>query len=95
LLVNTKLLGSIELEDNHQKNPSRPEEVTCRNTAKPFQHVVQHIHQCILSMVANVALCKTFFSNMAIVMGPTPPGTGVMAEATCLTPSKSTSPTIR
>src|SRR2546427_3739395 len=31
-------------------------------------------------------------SSMVIVMGPTPPGTGVMKPATSLTPSKSTSP---
>ena len=32
---------------------------------------------------------------MAIVIGPTPPGTGVMSDATWRTPSKSTSPTSR
>src|ERR1019366_318075 len=31
-------------------------------------------------------------SSMAIVIGPTPPGTGVIAEATSQTPAKSTSP---
>ena len=34
-------------------------------------------------------------SSMAMVIGPTPPGTGVIAAATSLTPSKSTSPTTR
>mmetsp|Transcript_4608 Transcript_4608/g.29207 ORF Transcript_4608/g.29207 Transcript_4608/m.29207 type:complete len:268 (-) Transcript_4608:236-1039(-) len=38
-------------------------------------------------------LSKVFFNNMAMVMGPTPPGTGVSTPATSLTPSKSTSPT--
>ncbi len=33
-----------------------------------------------------------FFMSMAVVTGPTPPGTGVMAEATSLTEWKSTSP---
>src|SRR5512139_2872399 len=33
-----------------------------------------------------------FFISMVMVMGPTPPGTGVMQEATSLTVSKSTSP---
>ena len=33
--------------------------------------------------------------SMAMVMGPTPPGTGVMAEHLSLTASKSTSPTMR
>ena len=34
--------------------------------------------------------CST--SSIAIVIGPTPPGTGVIAPATCATPAKSTSP---
>ena len=33
------------------------------------------------------------FSKQAIVIGPTPPGTGVIALATLETPLKSTSPT--
>ncbi len=33
--------------------------------------------------------------SMAMVMGPTPPGTGVMYAARSLAPSKSTSPTSR
>ena len=37
--------------------------------------------------------CRVFLRSMATVMGPTPPGTGVMAEATGATESKSTSPT--
>uniref|UniRef100_A0A1B0GPZ9 Tetrahydrofolate dehydrogenase/cyclohydrolase NAD(P)-binding domain-containing protein n=1 Tax=Phlebotomus papatasi TaxID=29031 RepID=A0A1B0GPZ9_PHLPP len=36
-----------------------------------------------------------FFMSMATVMGPTPPGTGVMCPATFRTSSKSTSPTRR
>jgi hypothetical protein len=39
------------------------------------------------------AASTVFSTNMAIVMGPTPPGTGVMAEAFSLIESKSTSPT--
>ena len=34
-----------------------------------------------------------FESSIAIVIGPTPRGTGVIADATSLTASKSTSPT--
>ena len=34
-----------------------------------------------------------FRSSTAIVIGPTPPGTGVTAPATCIAPAKSTSPT--
>ena len=36
---------------------------------------------------------SVFCSRQAIVMGPTPPGTGVSAPATDFTFSKSTSPT--
>ena len=35
-----------------------------------------------------------FFNKQAIVIGPTPPGTGVKALATFDTSSKATSPTI-
>ena len=41
------------------------------------------------------ARLTVFFISIAIVIGPTPPGTGVMADATVLTASKSTSPTMR
>ena len=34
------------------------------------------------------AACKVFLSSMAMVIGPTPPGTGVMCEATRETLSK-------
>lgn len=39
------------------------------------------------------ALSTVFFINIATVIGPTPPGTGVMYEATLLASSKATSPT--
>ena len=39
------------------------------------------------------AALSVFTSSIAIVIGPTPPGTGVIAPATSLTASKSTSPT--
>ena len=39
--------------------------------------------------------CNVFRSNMAIVIRPTPPGTGVMAPATSDTGPYATSPTIR
>lgn len=41
------------------------------------------------------ALFTVFFSSMAIVMGPTPPGTGVMAAAFSLHSSNAQSPTSR
>src|ERR1051325_10097122 len=40
------------------------------------------------------AAVTVFFISMAIVIGPTPPGTGVIAPATSLTRAKSTSPTV-
>lgn len=42
-----------------------------------------------------LAWSTVFHSSIATVIGPTPPGTGVIHEATSLTPSKSTSPTSR
>src|SRR6218665_1629135 len=36
--------------------------------------------------------CMVLTSSMVMVIGPTPPGTGVIQPATCLTRSKSTSP---
>ena len=42
-----------------------------------------------------LALSRVLRSSIAMVIGPTPPGTGVMADATSLTSSKATSPTSR
>ena len=42
-----------------------------------------------------LAALRVFLSSMAMVMGPTPPGTGVIADAFWDTESKSTSPTRR
>ena len=46
--------------------------------------------ECRCDLAAWSVLCKT----AAIVIGPNPPGTGVIAAAFCDTPSKSTSPTV-
>lgn len=48
-------------------------------------------HSCTLLLAA----INVFLTSMITVMGPTPPGTGVMYEATSFTASKSTSPTKR
>ncbi len=40
-----------------------------------------------------LAACSVLRSRKAIVIGPTPPGTGVIAEAICAAATKSTSPT--
>src|SRR5207248_1504216 len=40
------------------------------------------------------AAATVFFISMAIVIGPTPPGTGVIHRATSATRAKSTSPTV-
>jgi len=42
-----------------------------------------------------LARLTVFFINIAIVIGPTPPGTGVIADATFWQDSKSQSPTMR
>ncbi len=49
---------------------------------------------CSLQQMA-LAHVSVLASSMATVMGPTPPGTGVMSDATALALSKSTSPTMR
>src|SRR5688572_10682146 len=46
------------------------------------------LHACTRS-----AARRVFDKSMAMVIGPTPPGTGVIFDATLRTPSKSTSPT--
>jgi hypothetical protein len=47
--------------------------------------------RCALYRAASTTLC----TNAAMVIGPTPPGTGVRAPATLLASSKATSPTRR
>src|SRR5262245_30381234 len=47
-------------------------------------------HRCSDSFSAAVTV---FSRSIAVVIGPTPPGTGVIIPATSLTSSKSTSPT--
>lgn len=42
-----------------------------------------------------LARLTVFFISIAIVIGPTPPGTGVIADATFWQDSKSQSPTMR
>jgi len=54
--------------------------------------LINHTHQ---SPITNSALRTVFFNNIATVIGPTPPGTGVMNDARFATASKSTSPTVR
>lgn len=49
-----------------------------------------YLRSCILLAELNV-----LDRSMAIVIGPTPPGTGVIAEATLEASSKQTSPTSR
>src|SRR5262249_53075344 len=46
-----------------------------------------------LHLVRARAACRVFASSIAIVIGPPPPGTGVIAAATSATASRSTSPT--
>ena len=58
------------------------------------QTAVEYEYAEISTQLSCTSAARTVFSsNIAMVNGPTPPGTGVMAEATWLTASKSTSPT--
>lgn len=50
------------------------------------------LHTKDLSVIF-LACSKVFCNSMATVIGPTPPGTGVIQDATSLTSLKSTSPT--
>ena len=43
--------------------------------------------------ISRLALSTVFCSSMVMVIGPTPPGTGVMKLARCLASWKATSPT--
>ena len=75
---------------------------TGSSNAKQVQHAVSgssHVilgrchpgHHCFWK--TRVAPSTVFFNNMAMVIGPTPPGTGVIFEALFLTSSNLTSPT--
>lgn len=51
-------------------------------------------HAALLSLAAALwADWTVFFMSIATVIGPTPPGTGVMYDATFFASSKATSPT--
>src|SRR2546423_7434693 len=52
----------------------------------------EEIERQLLHRAAISAAHTVFSINIAIVIGPTPPGTGVIFDATSRTPSKSTSP---
>src|SRR4029077_12868012 len=52
-----------------------------------------HRHRAHATACSNA--CSVFLSSIAIVIRPTPPGTGVMADATSATGANATSPTIR
>ena len=52
-------------------------------------------HEAAQPAIERRAARAVFDSNIAIVIRPTPPGTGEMREATALTSSNFTSPTMR
>jgi len=56
------------------------------STAERFTSVIEGLLQH-LSLENVILQIAAVFISMAIVMGPTPPGTGVMAEATSRTAS--------
>ena len=55
----------------------------------------QHVKARTCFVRSSLALSTVLLSNMATVMGPTPPGTGVMYDARSLATLNSTSPTKR
>ena len=57
-------------------------------------HAMPKLHLFWLKPFISLAACSVLCTTAATVMGPTPPGTGVKAEATWETSSKATSPTI-
>src|SRR5258706_1138201 len=59
-----------------------------------FDQKGRHVYLTLSPKAISAAL-SVFSSSMAIVIGPTPPGTGVIAPATSFADSKSTSPTVR
>src|SRR5438552_1920880 len=77
----------IEHHDHHYQSAQQIDGVDAllyRNMLRECRHA--------LSISAERTV---FISSIAIVIGPTPPGTGVISDATWFTPSKSTSPTRR
>src|SRR3989344_3334234 len=66
--------------------------------ARIYHSTFSRIRHCIHRHMTIYAICLSFAftqfrMRLATVMGPTPPGTGVIAEAFFTTSSKSTSPT--
>src|SRR5579884_809737 len=59
------------------------------------QNALDHLVDGIAPARWRLAASKVLRNSMAIVIGPTPPGTGVIALALCFTVSNSTSPTSR
>ena len=68
------------VDDPHQRGEGRPRQSSSLLTLQD-------------SHAPSSCRAKVFSMSVAIVMGPTPPGTGVIADAISLTASKSTSPT--
>ncbi len=65
---------------------------TASRLAEPINITLTEYLGYSLMFTARLADARVFAISMAMVIGPTPPGTGVMAPATLLTSSKSTSP---
>src|SRR5256885_8548985 len=74
--------------DRSRRRPDRNRVLTFLRRRDLFEEIErQLLHR------AAISAARTVFSiSIAIVIGPTPPGTGVILDATSRTPSKSTSP---
>src|SRR2546423_1148065 len=77
--------------DRSRRRPDRNRVLTFLRRRDLFEEIErQLLHR------AAISAARTVFSiSIAIVIGPTPPGTGVIFEATSRTDSKSTSPCSR
>ena len=62
---------------------------------RPFWNVRKGPKAEICANVCQAGVIRLLVLGHAIVIGPTPPGTGVTAPATCMASAKATSPTIR
>src|SRR5205814_93825 len=77
-----------QVDRRERELPPRPPRVA----VEPFQHAVKLPEGPLVHGVASRAARRVFRRSMATVIGPTPPGTGVMSEATWAAPAKCTSP---
>ena len=87
-----RLPGRVAAEPVEEHGEEQPARAHGRQQLSAAQAPQVHQPACPRSRCIRAA-CSVLRSRKAIVIGPTPPGTGVIAPAISLTSSKSTSPT--